>query len=46
MHTIELTDDELDLLRHAVKSFLNDFGHKQEDIVIRITALLEKLESA
>ena len=46
MHTIELTDDELDLLRQAVKSFLDDFGHEQKEIVIRIAALLEKLESA
>jgi len=45
VHTIELTDDELDLLRQAVKSFLDDFGHEQEEIVIRIEALLERLES-
>ena len=43
MHTIELTDDELKLLRAAVRSYLDDFGHDEQDIVRRIKALLEKL---
>ena len=43
MHTIELTDDELKLLRAAVRSYLDDFGHDEQDIVRRITALLAKL---
>ena len=27
MHTLELTDRELALLRSALRSFLEDFGH-------------------
>jgi hypothetical protein len=41
--TIELTDEELKLLREAVKAFLDDFGHEEADVVARIQALLAKL---
>jgi hypothetical protein len=43
MHTIELTDDELQLLHSALHSFLDDFGHKEVDVLRRIKALLAKL---
>ncbi len=43
MHTIELTDDELKLLRAALHSYLDDFGHDEQDIVRRIQTLLAKL---
>jgi hypothetical protein len=43
MTTVELTDDELKLLRAALKSFLDDFGHEEADIVAEIQALLAKL---
>ena len=43
MHTIELTDDELKLLRAAVHSYFDDFGHDEQDIVRQLKALLEKL---
>jgi hypothetical protein len=46
MHTIELTDDELRLLRNAVRAFLDDFGHEQTDVLRQIKALLAKLEAA
>ena len=46
MHTIQLTDDELGLLREALKSFLDDFGHEQMDILRRVEALLAKLDAA
>jgi len=46
MHTIELTDDELKLLREALKSFIDDFGHRQQDLVRRLEALLAKLSNA
>ena len=46
MHTIELTDDELQLLHSALHSYLDDFGHKQADILRRIKALLAKLPRA
>jgi len=43
MTTIELTDDELQLARAALHSFLDDFGHEESDVVQRIKALLAKL---
>jgi hypothetical protein len=43
MHMIELTDDELRLLRNAVKSFLDDFGHDEMDTLRSLKALLAKL---
>ena len=43
MTTIEFTDDELQLLRSALRSFLDDFGHEESDVVRRIQALIAKL---
>jgi len=43
MTTIELNPDEVQLLRSALHSFLDDFGHDEEDVVRRIQALLAKL---
>jgi len=43
MTTIELTSDEVQLARAALHSFLDDFGHKEQDVIRRIEALLEKL---
>jgi hypothetical protein len=43
MSTIELTAEEVQLLRAALRSFLDDFGHDEIDVVRRIQALLEKL---
>ena len=45
MHTIELTDDELRLLRAAVRSYLDDFGHEEADVLRRVKQLLAKLEA-
>jgi hypothetical protein len=44
--TIDFTDDELRLLRNALKSFLDDFGHEEADVVAAIKALLEKIPAA
>jgi hypothetical protein len=46
MTTIELTDEELTLVRSALKSFLDDFGHEEQDLLRRIQALLAKLDDA
>ena len=46
MHTIELTDEELRLLVSAVRSFLDDFGHDEADLLRKIKELLSKLEQA
>jgi len=43
MNTIEFTAEELQLLRSALRSFLDDFGHDERDVVRRIQALLAKL---
>jgi len=43
MHTIELTDDELRLLQAALRSYLDDFGHEEADLLRRIKQLLAKL---
>jgi hypothetical protein len=43
MHTIELNDEELKLLRAAVQSFMDDFGHDEMDVLRALKALLEKL---
>ena len=38
MHTIELTDDELQLIHAALHSYLDDFGHEQADVLRAIKA--------
>ena len=43
MHTIELNDEELRLLRNAVHSFMDDFGHDEVDVLRQLKALLAKL---
>ena len=46
MHTIELTPDELRLVREAVHAFLDDFGHEEQDVVNALRIVLEKIEAA
>ena len=46
MHTIELTDEQLRLLRNALRSFLEDFGHDEADLLRQLKDLLAKLEQA
>jgi hypothetical protein len=42
MHTIELTDEELRLVRAALHSYLDDFGHEEADVLRAIKAVLER----
>jgi hypothetical protein len=42
-HTIELTEEELRLLRAALHSYLDDFGHDEADVLRRIKSLIAKL---
>jgi hypothetical protein len=42
-HTVELTDNELKLIRSALHSYLDDFGHNEADVLREIKQLLEKL---
>jgi hypothetical protein len=43
VHTIELTDEELRLVRSALTSYLEDFGHDEADVLREIKAVLAKL---
>ncbi len=46
MHTIELTEDELRLLRSALHSYLEDFGHDEADVLRAIKQILAKLPAS
>jgi hypothetical protein len=46
MHTIEIDDGELRLLRSALHSYLDDFGHEEASMLREIKALLAKLPPA
>lgn len=46
MKTVELTEEELRLVVNAVRSFLEDFGHEEADLLRQIKELLAKLERA
>ena len=43
MHTLQLTPEELRLVHAALRSFLDDFGHEEADLVAQIKALIAKL---
>ncbi len=45
MHTIELTEEELTVVRSALHSYLDDFGHEEADVLRRVKDLLAKLPS-
>jgi negative regulator of replication initiation len=45
MKTLELDDDELKLLVAAVRSYLDDFGHEEADVLRRVKQLLAKLQA-
>jgi hypothetical protein len=47
MHTLELTDEELRLVRAALVSYLEDFGHEEADVLRAVKTIIAKLpESA
>ena len=43
MYTIELTQEELRLVHQALKSYLDDFGHEEAELLREIKALIAKL---
>jgi hypothetical protein len=45
MKTLDLDDDELRLLVAAVRSYLDDFGHDEADVLRRVKQLLAKLQA-
>jgi hypothetical protein len=42
-HTLVLNDDELRLLKAALHSYLDDFGHEEADVLREIKELVDKL---
>jgi hypothetical protein len=46
MHTIELTDEELHIVRNALHSYLDDFGHEEADVLRLIKQVLAKLPAS
>jgi hypothetical protein len=43
MHTLELTDEELRLLHAALRSYLDDFGHEEAEVLRAVKHLVAKL---
>jgi hypothetical protein len=43
VHTIELTDEELRLVRAALHAYLEDFGHEEADVLRAVKHVLGKL---
>jgi hypothetical protein len=43
MYTIELQDEELQILRSALRSYLQAFGHNEADLVQAAKSLMLKL---
>ncbi len=46
MNTVHLTDAELVLARHALRAYINSFGHDESDTVAQIRAVIARLEKA
>ena len=42
-HTLELNDDDLRLMKAALRSYLDDFGHDEADVLRRIKELIARL---
>jgi hypothetical protein len=45
-HIIDLTEEELRLVHAALHSYLDDFGHKEADVLRAIKALIAKLPAS
>jgi hypothetical protein len=43
VHTIELTEEDLRLVRAALTAYLEDFGHDEADVLRAVKAILAKL---
>ena len=46
MYSVHLTDAELDMARHALRSYLLAFGHDEAATVGEIKRVITKLEAA
>jgi hypothetical protein len=43
MHTLELNDEELRLVRAALTAYLEDFGHEEAEILRALKAILRRI---
>jgi hypothetical protein len=43
MNLIQLTDEELRIVRAALHAYLDDFGHEEADLLREVKALIAKL---
>ena len=43
IHTLQLDDRELRLVRAALHSYLDDFGHEEADVLREIKQLIARL---
>ena len=46
MKTIHLSESELGLVRNAMQSYLNSFGHNEADVVAQIQQVIAQLSTA
>ena len=46
MNTIHLTDEELEMARHAMLAYLGTFGHNEADTLAQIKRVIAKLQEA
>jgi len=44
MPTVQLTEEEMRLLRAALHAYLDDFGHEEADVLRALKSLIAKLE--
>jgi ABC-type transporter Mla subunit MlaD len=45
MKTVQLDDEELRLVLAALRSYLDDFGHEEADVLRQVKQLLAKLQA-
>lgn len=43
--SLELTGDELRILRGALESFISDFGHDEADVIRLVRGVLAKVDA-
>lgn len=46
MNTIHLSDEELEMARHALQAYLRAFGHREADTLDAIKRVIAKFEAA
>ena len=46
MPAVQLTEEEMRLLRAALHAYLDDFGHEEADVLRALKALIAKLSAS